>query len=612
MPRQHTIRWFLIANFLVLMLMLGHALAGGFSMGAAGIVFSAATAVLYAMLFIAPAAIISLLVSRWLPRLAVVLAVLLASATVIALYADFRVYDLYGFHFNGFVWNLLTTPGGVESMGGSDQSELSVALLMGGIVLVEAVLYGVIALLLGRVMVPGRKRYLVAVFFALLCGVQLSYAFGRILAWQPVLVTARDVPLFIPISVRSFASLIGVHAKRTAHNKISTSGVLDYPLHPIQTVKDAPSPNILWLVSESLRADMLTPEIMPNLWKFAQDAHRFTNHYSGGNGTRMGVFSLFYGLPGNYWFPFLDVRRSPVIMDELQRRHYQLGIYASSKLTYPEFDKTVFVNVPGNKLHVDTQVSWKADRHNVKELLGFMDKARSTDKPWLAYMFFNSPHARYYFPPESVIRPNYLKEFNYAQTDSKEVRRDIVKIKNRYINSVHHLDQQLGRVFAYVREHQLKKDTIIIITGDHGEEFMDVSRWGHNSELHDAQIHVPMVLWIPGKGHGVHDYPTSHLDMASTLMPLLGVTNPPGDYTVGHNLLKPVANRYRLATNWNSLAYIGKDYKVCMPLRAGGMSDTAVTTADDKPVANSGKVLAGLQGRLVHVLQDMSRFYAKH
>jgi membrane-anchored protein YejM (alkaline phosphatase superfamily) len=357
---------------------------------------------------------------------------------------------------------------------------------------------------------------------------------------------------------------------------------------------------------------MLTPEIMPNLWKFAEDAHRFTNHYSGGNGTRMGVFSLFYGLPGNYWFPFLDVRRSPVIMDELQRRHYQLGIYASSKLTYPEFDKTVFVNVPGDKLHVDTQLSWKADRHNVKELMGFMDDARATGKPWLAYMFFNSPHARYYFPPESVIRPDYLKEFNYAKADSEEVRKDIVKIKNRYTNSVHHLDQQLGRVFAYVREHQLKKDTIIIITGDHGEEFMDVSRWGHNSELHDAQIHVPMVLWIPGKGSGVHDYPTSHLDMASTLMPLLGVTNPPGDYTVGHNLLKPVPNRYRLATNWNSLAYIGKDYKVCLPSRAGGMLDTAVTTADDKPVANSSQVLSSLQGRVVDVLQDMSRFYSKH
>ncbi|EKF76143.1 hypothetical protein A11A3_01575 [Alcanivorax hongdengensis A-11-3] len=610
-PSQRATGWFLLANVLILALMLARTMADSFAMGAAGVAFSLAASLLYALLFLSPAILLSWLVAHRLPRLTAALSVLLATLTVIALYADLRIYDLYGFHFNGFVWNLITTPGGVESMGGSDQSVLGVVLLVMAILVAEVVLYGLLKRLLGQAAVPGRRRYLLAVFFLLLCGVQLSYGFGRILAWQPVLMTARDVPLFIPISVRSFAASLGIEAERSPNATIHTTGALDYPLHPIQTAADASSPNILWLVSESLRADMLTPEIMPNLWQFAQQAHRFTNHDSGGNGTRMGVFSLFYGLPGNYWFPFLDARRSPVLMDQLQQRHYRLGIYASSKLTYPEFDKTVFVNVPGDKLHVDTQLSWKADRHNVRQLLGFMDQARAGDQPWLAYMFFNSPHARYYFPPESVIRPDYLKEFNYAQTDSAEVRRDIGKIKNRYINAVHHLDQQLGRVFDYVREHQLKKDTIIIITGDHGEEFMDVSRWGHNSELHNAQIHVPFVLWIPGQGQGVHDYPTSHLDLVSTLMPLLGVTNPSGDYTVGHNMLAADHDRYRLAANWNSLAYIGPDYKICMPLRAGGMSDTAVTTADDQPVADAQAVIAGHQSSLVKVLQDMSRFYRK-
>ena len=63
--------------------------------------------------------------------------------------------------------------------------------------------------------------------------------------------------------------------------------------------------NIVWLVSESWRWDMLNPEIMPNTWAVTQNAHRFTRHYSGGNGTRMGMFAMFYGLYGTYWFPFL-------------------------------------------------------------------------------------------------------------------------------------------------------------------------------------------------------------------------------------------------------------------------------------------------------------------
>ena len=38
----------------------------------------------------------------------------------------------------------------------------------------------------------------------------------------------------------------------------------------------------------------------------------------------------------------------------------------------------------------------------------------------MTFMFFESPHARYYFPPETVIRPDYLKEFNYATADIQE------------------------------------------------------------------------------------------------------------------------------------------------------------------------------------------------
>ena len=42
----------------------------------------------------------------------------------------------------------------------------------------------------------------------------------------------------------------------------------------------------------SLRADLLNAETMPATWQFAADKHRFTAHYSGGNGTRAGMFSM--------------------------------------------------------------------------------------------------------------------------------------------------------------------------------------------------------------------------------------------------------------------------------------------------------------------------------
>ncbi len=45
---------------------------------------------------------------------------------------------------------------------------------------------------------------------------------------------------------------------------------------------------------------MLDPEIMPELWKFSKKWGVFTNHYSGGNASRFGIFTLLYGINGTY------------------------------------------------------------------------------------------------------------------------------------------------------------------------------------------------------------------------------------------------------------------------------------------------------------------------
>lgn len=74
---------------------------------------------------------------------------------------------------------------------------------------------------------------------------------------------------------------------------------------------------------------------------------------------------------------------------------------------------------------------------------------------------------------------------NYARMD---LENDITLIKNRYINSCHHLDSQLGRIIHYLESNQLLEKTIVIITGDHGEEFMEKGHWGHNSAYTEEQI----------------------------------------------------------------------------------------------------------------------------
>ncbi len=607
------LRTFWLGNFVVIAMLLATMIGGHFETGVGSFFFAALVTFCYAILFLLPGLILTRLagfLSFWLAGL---LGVVYVTLLIAMLHIDARLYAMYGFHFNGFVWNLLTTPGGLASLDSSASSYLDVAIKVVVLVAGEVIWLLVCRLAAARQWMPSRralKRTLMA-WVVLLVACQLSFGFSRIVDWHPAVATAQEVPFFIHTRVRGLAKTLGIEVVR--QDAYVKQGRLNYPLAPIVSDDHPWSPNFIWLVSESLRADMLTPEIMPNLWKFSQSAHRFTDHYSGGNGTRQGVFSMFYGLPGNYWFSFLNAQREPVFIQLLQDRGYQFGLYTSSDFTYPEFNRTVFARFPASELHAHNSepTTWQNDIYNTKALLGFIDKARQKSAPFFAFMFFNSPHARYQFPDYSVIRPDYLKHFNYAREDVADLKRDMKKIKNRYINSVHFLDMQLGKILDYVQQHDLRKDTIIVITGDHAEEFMDEGRWGHNSEIHNAQIHTPLVLWIPGKGHGVHDYPTSHLDFVSTLMPLMGVTTPVADYSEGDNLLTPTPGRYRLSANWDHVAYIGSRYKVILPTRNAGLTGPKYLTADDKPVADEAQAREQLQGKVMQVLKDISRFYKK-
>ena len=181
----------------------------------------------------------------------------------------------------------------------------------------------------------------------------------------------------------------------------------------------------------------------------------------------------------------------------------------------------------------------------------------------MTFMFFESPHAPYTFPDNCIVKKDFLPHINYATVD---IAKNIEKIRNRYLNSCNHLDYQLGRIFRFLEEENLMDSTIVIVTGDHGEEFMEKGRWGHNSEFHEEQIRVPLLLYIPQKGSGKIDYATSHIDIIPTILPLMGVKNPKEDYCLGLNLFESEPRPFWIVSSWNFIGYIDGTYKYTTPI----------------------------------------------
>ena len=141
---------------------------------------------------------------------------------------------------------------------------------------------------------------------------------------------------------------------------------------------------------------------------------------------------------------------------------------------------------------------------------------------------------------------------------------DSEPLHNLYRTSVHFTDSQVGRVLDALQGSPRGDRTLVVIAGDHGQEFNDngLNYWGHNSNYTDAQIRVPFALVGPGiSADNPRRQPqlmTSHEDLAPTIMRnFLGVTSPLPDYSTGADLLAPPVQReWLISSNYSSYAII--------------------------------------------------------
>lgn len=574
---------------------------------------------LYGLYYLLPAILITTLTRFISQRLnpesvlpAYLAAVLSGGITTLLMYANAKIFSLYGMFFNGFIINLLVTPGGIESLGGSSASDVGFALIAIGFISLQAFILWLLYRFYSKTKYPVLSfKYLPISALVLTIVVHFGFAIDRF-STEKLHVVAESIPFYQTVSAKSLFKALGFKPQRDT--KLKLKGKINYPLKSLKVEKPAKPLNIIWLTSESWRADTLNETVMPKSWDFAKSAANFTRNYSTGNGTRMGVFGMFMGIPGNYWFPFLELRRGAAIIDILQQQQYQMRFYTSAKFTYPEFDKTIFAHVPSELLHDDNKAStgWENDRNNVDRMLSFIEQ-RDPSKPFFTFMFFESPHARYYFPPESVIARPYRDDINYATIDKKTFRDDIAPIKNRYINSVHHLDMQFGRIFDYLKNKNLLDSTIVILIGDHGEEFMEHGFWGHNSTFVDEQVLTPLVIYVPGMKPFVQNNMTSHMDVIPTIMPLLGVTNPTDDYATGYNLFGKDLRQYTYVSDWDKVTYVDHEIKIVQPVNSNSFMTVKVSTAKDESLSEQQQnaMLQKKQTAMLQLIKDLGKFFRK-
>lgn len=306
---------------------------------------------------------------------------------------------------------------------------------------------------------------------------------------------------------------------------------LFYPHHPLVFEGTKKPFNLVIIIIDSWRYDMFNRNITPNIYQFGQQSLRFDNHFSGGNATGPGMFSIFYGLPPTYWTATLAQRCSPVFLDAIQQT-YNYKIFSSAQLYSPPLHKTIFQNMVD--LETDQQPGKTPTARDIlitQKYKQWISNVRQQPKPFFALLFYNSPHSYCETDDHGPFYPNGLC--------NRLINNDGVDVFNRYKNAAYFVDQQVKEVLETLVQNDLLKNTIVIITSDHGEEFDDnhLGFRGHASNYTSYQLHVPFIMYWPNQTATVFHHLTNHYDIVPTLMKrLLDCVNPPTDFTVGMDL----------------------------------------------------------------------------
>src|SRR5690606_14055506 len=108
------------------------------------------------------------------------------------------------------------------------------------------------------------------------------------------------------------------------------------------------------------------------------------------------------------------------------------------------------------------------------------------------------------------------------------------KMRNRYLNSLRYIDSLLGKLLRHTSA--MSQDTLIVVTGDHGELFHEHGRVTHGSSLLNPAMSVPVVFYHPGKNYTFSNFPRQLIDIAPTLLELAGL--PPHANFQGRSLLE--------------------------------------------------------------------------
>ncbi len=321
----------------------------------------------------------------------------------------------------------------------------------------------------------------------------------------------------------------------------------------------AKKPDIYLFVIESLREDYITEINTPELHRFKQNNTSFDLALSNANATHVSWFSLFYSQYPLYWGKLNpgNWKKGSIPLQMLKQMGYTIHVSSSSRLGYYQMDHLIF----GEECYLadslytlddsDLEESYQRDQMAMNKVLEKMGDTKNCSGR-VFIVFLDASHLDYSWPKEtgSIFVP-FEEKINYFKA---AVTNDSVeRIRNRYRNSLYFIDSLFGEFFKKLDCCKGGKESIVVITGDHGEEFYEQGHLFHASDLSRQQTHVPLYYKLP-ESFSAYTKPsmTCHMDIFPTLLHCLTGVDSFEGILQGQSIFKEERWPYVIAARFNA------------------------------------------------------------
>jgi arylsulfatase A-like enzyme len=293
--------------------------------------------------------------------------------------------------------------------------------------------------------------------------------------------------------------------------------------------------NVILIMIDTLRADHLGcyqyhVDVSPNIDKLCREGVQFWNWHSTSSWTRPGMATIvsghYPGTVGVYEEKYDQLPPDVVLLSErlAEKGYLTLGVNANPNLN------AVFGFSQGFEAYRDAGVVWgwmKSGGLPGEKVFASAknnsDKATQITSRALEAVDHFEDKTPFYLQL-TYIDPHWPYKPSPANRETVEVGGSEY---GGYDGDILYVDTEIQRLLVGLEERGLMKDTLLIITSDHGEGLDDhpgsPDSDQHGNYLYDTHLRVPLILSHPSlpAGHRIDDM-SSSLNLVPTIMDLLG------------------------------------------------------------------------------------------